>query len=160
MRLSIRAIGRMKSGPESEMFDRFLGRARATGRTVGISDVTLREFAESRAANAAQRRDEEAGLLLGSLPGDCRLVALDEKGKDESSTAIAAMIGARLADATPEIAFAIGGPDGHGSELLRRASLVLRFGHATWPHRLVRIMLAEQVYRATTILSGHPYHRE
>lgn len=160
MRLRICAIGRMKSGPESELLDRYLARARATGKSVGIGEIAVREFAESRAPGADQRRADEAGQLLSALPGDAWLVALDEHGKDESSAALAALFEARLADATPEIAFAIGGPDGHGEAIAQRANRVLRFGRATWPHRLVRVMLAEQIYRAATILSGHPYHRE
>lgn len=160
MRLRISAIGRMKSGPETDLFDRYLDRARAAGRSLGIGDIAVRELAESRAASADRRREDEAGLLLGSVGADACLVALDEHGRDQPSAGLASFIGDRLADGTAEIAFLIGGPDGHGSAVRRQAALVIAFGRATWPHRLVRVMLAEQLYRATTILTGHPYHRE
>ena len=160
MRLRLCAIGRMKSGPESELLERYLDRARATGRTLGIGEIAIREFAESRAARTEQRRGEEGDLLLASISGNAHVIALDEHGRDDTSAALATLIEAKLADGTPELAFLIGGPDGHGPQIRQRTGLMLAFGRATWPHRLVRVMLAEQLYRAMTILSGHPYHRE
>lgn len=160
MRLRICAVGRMKSGPETELLDRYVERARKAGRALGITRIEIREIPESRAASADRRRAEEADALVAAVPAGALVIALDERGRDNDSQALAGLIEARLADATPEIAFLVGGPDGHGDGIASRAAMVIRFGKATWPHQLVRIMLAEQLYRAVTILSGHPYHRE
>ena len=160
MRLVIGAVGRMKAGPETVLLERYCDRARKAGKAVGIAELAVREIAESRAQKAAQRRDEEAAGLVASLAPDALIVCLDEHGRDQPSEKLARMIEQRLGDATPEIAFLIGGPDGHGKAVRERAAMTLAFGAATWPHQLVRVMLAEQLYRAVTILSGHPYHRD
>src|SRR5690606_32907438 len=115
------------------------------------------EIAESAAATAALRREDEALGLLAALPAGAAVVALDEQGEGLGSEALARFI-ARRADAGT-VAFLIGGPDGHGKAVLDRAERSIAFGRATWPHRLVRAMLAEQVYRSVTILLNHPYHR-
>lgn len=158
MLVTIAAVGRMKAGPEREIFDRFLDRATAAGRNVGMT-VTVREFPESRAGTATLRKDQEAAAILEALPPASALVALDETGKGMDSRAFAGRIAQWRDDAT-DVAFAIGGADGHGSAVLGRAAMRLAFGAMTWPHQLVRLMLAEQLYRAVTILSGHPYHRD
>ena len=160
MRLTLRAVGRMKSGPERELLDRYIDRAGKAGRAIGITDISIIETAESRAGNTATRRDEEAAALMANLQPAACLICLDERGRDQTSAELSQIIQARLDDGTPEIAFAIGGPDGHGEEIRNKAALVLRFGKSTWPHQLVRVMTAEQIYRAITILTGHPYHRE
>jgi len=149
----------MKAGPETDLLQRYLERARATGRALGVSEIVSSELPESRAPQVARRCDEEAAAMLSAVHGSAFVIALDENGRDETSEGLAKLIATRLADATPEIAFAIGGPDGHGPAVRRRAALSLAFGRATWPHQLVRVMLAEQLYRAMTILAGHPYHR-
>jgi 23S rRNA (pseudouridine1915-N3)-methyltransferase len=117
------------------------------------------EFAESRAGSAEARKDEEARTLIAALPEGVRVV-LDEHGKSISSQAFATQLGRWRDDGRPAVSFVIGGADGHGREMLQTAGLTLSFSPLTWPHQMVRIMLAEQLYRATTILSGHPYHRE
>jgi 23S rRNA (pseudouridine1915-N3)-methyltransferase len=158
MLITIAAVGRLKAGPEREIFDRFLDRATAAGRNVGIA-VSVREFPESRAATAALRKDQEASAILAALPTGAALVALDEAGKGLDSRAFAGRI-AQWRDAATDIVFVIGGADGHGPAVVGRAAMRLAFGAMTWPHQLVRLMLAEQLYRAVTILSGHPYHRD
>ncbi|MEZ5880552.1 MAG: 23S rRNA (pseudouridine(1915)-N(3))-methyltransferase RlmH [Nitratireductor sp.] len=160
MRLKILSIGKMKKGPEGELLERYVGRANKAGRQLGIQEIAVGEWTESRAGTAVQRKTEEAVQLLGNLRPGAVLIALDENGSDITSEAIARLIETSLADGVPEICLAIGGPDGHGGELLKRADMTWRFGRATWPHQLVRIMAAEQLYRAITILCGHPYHRE
>lgn len=150
----------MKNGPERELLERYCSRATKAGRQLGIQEVAVNEWAESRAGTATQRKSEEATLLLNCLQPGALLIALDETGKDTTSEAIAGLIETSLADGVPEICIAIGGPDGHGSKLLEQAGMVWRFGRVTWPHQMVRIMAAEQLYRATTILCGHPYHRQ
>ncbi|MCG6859490.1 MAG: 23S rRNA (pseudouridine(1915)-N(3))-methyltransferase RlmH [Salaquimonas sp.] len=159
MRLAIGAVGRMKAGPETELLERYSDRARKAGKAVGITELAIREIAESRAAKVQARRDEEAANLLKNLAPEAFIVCLDESGRALGSEALSRLVQSRLDDGTSEIGFLIGGPDGHGGAVRQRASLTLAFGSATWPHQLVRVMLAEQLYRAVTILTGHPYHR-
>jgi 23S rRNA (pseudouridine1915-N3)-methyltransferase len=156
MLMTIAAVGKLKAGPERELYDRYVERAAAAGRSLGLT-FTTREFAESRAATAPARKDQEAETLLG-VGG--MTVALDERGKTLDSRAFAERIARWRDDGAGGLTFAIGGPDGHGPALLQKSALRLAFGPMTWPHQLARIMLAEQLYRAVTILSGHPYHRD
>lgn len=159
MRISIFAIGRMKQGPERELVERYLDRCGKSGKSLGLSRFDVREWDESRAARAEERKSEEARHILTALAPGAVLVALDERGRSPSSPDFAERLGAWRDAGRPEAVYAIGGPDGHGDDIRARADLVLSFGAMTWPHQLVRLMLAEQIYRATTILSGHPYHR-
>lgn len=158
MKLTILAVGRMKAGAERELYERYARRADAAGRKLGLT-LDIREFTEARDADATRRKDREAELMLAALAPDAILIALDEGGKPVTSPAFAERLGTWRDDGRPEVALAIGGPDGHGAALLDRADLKLAFGAMTWPHQLVRVMLAEQLYRAVAILSGHPYHR-
>lgn len=159
MRFTLSCIGRMKSGADKDLFDRYVERARKTGRGLGITDVSLREMPESRAQRAGDRKSEEAKALLQSLSPGARLVVLDETGKNLTSPAFSNKLETWKNEGVPEVAFAIGGADGHGSEVIDRADLKLALGAMTWPHQIARILLAEQIYRAMTIQSGHPYHR-
>ena len=149
----------MKQGPERELVARYLDRARASGKPLAFTGFDVLEFTESRAGSADARKDDEARQLIAALPEGVRVV-LDEHGKSIPSQAFATQLGRWRDDGRPAVSFVIGGADGHGRELLQGADLTLSFSPLTWPHQLVRIMLAEQLYRATTILSGHPYHRE
>jgi len=160
MRITIHAVGRMKSGPETDLVTRYLDRASKAGRHLGISAFSIREIGESRRASSDARKDEEAVALIAAIGPTASVVALDEHGEDIPSAAFSALLRSTLDAGFPELCLLVGGPDGHGAASLARASRALRFGKMTWPHQLVRIMLAEQVYRAITILSGHPYHRE
>jgi 23S rRNA (pseudouridine1915-N3)-methyltransferase len=159
MRLYLSAIGRLKAGPERDICARYLERAQAASRGVGLTGVEMREADESRARRPEDRKAEEAGALIQTIPAGARLVVLDERGKAMGSEAFAADVGAARDGGAAGYALLIGGPDGVDPALRARASLVLAFGAMTWPHQLVRIMAAEQIYRAITILSGHPYHR-
>ncbi len=159
MQMTIAAIGRMKAGPERELAERYVGRVDKAGRRLGLS-ISVREFAESRAGSAAERKDQEATALLAALPPGAVLVALDESGKNLDSRAFAGRLSGWRDDGVAALVFAIGGADGLGPALLETARLRLALGAMTWPHQLVRLMLAEQIYRAVTILSGHPYHRD
>ncbi len=159
MRLSILAIGQMKKGPDAALCDDYLHRLGHQGRSIGISDVRLKEFAESKHPNAPDRKAEESDRMTAAVPGQARIVALSERGRQMSSKEFAAFLQNMLDDAVPELAFMIGGPDGHHPALEEQAYLHLSFGEMTWPHRLARVMLSEQIYRAVTILTNHPYHR-
>jgi 23S rRNA (pseudouridine1915-N3)-methyltransferase len=158
MKINIAAVGRLKRGPEREITERLLGRATVAGRKAGLAFAS-REVSESRAESVRTRKDQEAAALLAMVPEKAVLVALDEGGKTIDSRTFAAKIAEWRDRGVADIVFAIGGPDGHGEALLERSHFRLAFGTMTWPHQLVRTMLAEQLYRAITILLGHPYHR-
>ena len=158
MRLSIVAVGRMKAGPEREMVARYLDHATGTGKPLALTGFDVIELTESRASSSASRKSDEAKQLQTAIPEGI-FVALDERGKSIGSEAFAAQIGRWRDDGRPAISFVIGGADGLDPGFVKNADLVLSFSPLTWPHQLVRIMLAEQLYRTTTILSGHPYHR-
>ncbi len=159
MKLVLASVGRLKAGPERELFDRYLKRAKAIGAGVGISALELREFEESRARTVDERRAAEARALREAAGRGAYLCALDERGASISSAAWAAEIG-RARDAGVAVyVVAIGGPDGLDGEIRSAARTTIAFGALTWPHQLVRMMAAEQIYRCFTILAGHPYHR-
>ena len=159
MHVSIYAVGRMKAGPERELVSRFLDRFAKAGPSVGLDFAGLTEIPESRAASADERRREESQKLLSRRDGAAALVLLDERGRNIASEEFAHALAGHAESGRKSLILAIGGPDGHDAALREQADLVLSFGKFTWPHQLVRVMLAEQLYRAATILSGHPYHR-
>ena len=158
MRLTIAAVGRMKAGPERELVARYLDRATGGGKSLALTGFDVIELTESRASSSASRKADEAKQLRAALPEGI-VVALDERGKAISSQAFAGHIGRWRDDGRPAVSFVIGGADGLDPALVKDTALVLSFSPMVWPHQLVRIMLAEQLYRTTTILSGHPYHR-
>ena len=158
MRMTIAAVGRMKSGPERDLVARYLERATSGGKPLALTGFDVIELTESRAGSAMSRKADEAKGLRAALPEGI-VVALDERGKGIGSEAFATQIGRWRDDGRPAASFVIGGADGLDPEFVKSADLVLSFSPMVWPHQLVRIMLAEQLYRTTTILSGHPYHR-
>jgi 23S rRNA (pseudouridine1915-N3)-methyltransferase len=158
MRITIAAIGRMKNGPERELVARYLERAQGSGKPLALTGFDVIELSESRAGSAAARKAEEAKGLRAALP-DGITVMLDERGKSLTSDGFATQLARWRDDGRPAVSFVIGGADGIDPDYVRGADLSLSFSPMVWPHQLVRIMLAEQLYRATTILSGHPYHR-
>jgi 23S rRNA (pseudouridine1915-N3)-methyltransferase len=159
MRVIVAAVGRLKQGPETELSERYRKRAAQTGRQAGWRDVEIIEIRESRAAEASKRMLEESIALANIIPDGAAAVLLDENGDSLGSAAFAAKLaGWRGADRSA-VVFMIGGADGLAASLRDKAAARLSFGTATWPHQLVRVMLLEQVYRAATILTGHPYHR-
>lgn len=159
MKLAVHAVGRMKAGPERELADHYFDRFAKSGPALGLEFAGVTETAESRATSPGVRRRDEARKLLAFLNEGSALILLDERGRNIASQDIAAYIGAFRDAGRRSVVMSIGGPDGHNADLRERADLVICFGAATWPHQLVRVMLAEQLYRAATILSGHPYHR-
>jgi 23S rRNA (pseudouridine1915-N3)-methyltransferase len=151
MRLTIVAVGRHKTGPLKALQEFYAERIRWP--------LTIREVEERRKLPPAELKAREGELILGALPKDAELIALDGRGKTLSSTDLADRL-ARWRDADASLAFAIGGADGLADAVLDQARLVLSLGAMTWPHLLVRGMLLEQLYRAQQILAGHPYHLE
>jgi 23S rRNA (pseudouridine1915-N3)-methyltransferase len=159
MQMTIAAIGRMKAGPERDLAERYIDRVNKAGRRLGLS-LTVREFPESRAATPAGRKAQEAAAVLGALPPGAVLVALDEGGRNLDSRSFATRVSGWRDGGAGDLAFVIGGADGLGDGVLTAAELRLALSTMTWPHQLVRLMLAEQLYRTVTILTGHPYHRD
>lgn len=151
MRIFIAAVGRARAGGARTLYEEYISRL--------PWQVTLREIEEKRKLPPPELKAAEAELLLAKLPDGAAAVALDEGGKTFSSRAFAKRIGS-WRDEGRDLAFLIGGADGLGTEALRRADLTLSLGPMTWPHLLVRVLLAEQLYRASSILAGHPYHRD
>lgn len=159
MRIMVIAVGRLKQGPERELADRYATRFDDAGRKLGFRGLEVRELPESRARDTATRIVEEAAAIAALMPEKSVLVALDEHGESIDSSAFARHLGRWRDESIANAIFVIGGADGLSPELQRKAKLRLAFGKATWPHQLVRVLLLEQIYRAATILAGHPYHR-
>jgi 23S rRNA (pseudouridine1915-N3)-methyltransferase len=157
MRIIVAAVGRLKQGPETELSARYRKRAAQTGRHLGLRDVEVIEIRESRAGDPGKRMIEESIALANIIPQNAAVVVLDSRGESLDSGALAAQLGKWRENGRPAAVFLIGGADGLAANLGEKARL--SFGKATWPHQLVRVMLLEQIYRATTILTGHPYHR-
>lgn len=157
--LTLVCVGRAKAGAERDLSVRYLDRARLAGRSLGLM-VEVRELGESRARRPLDRKAEEAEAIReasGGRPG--QLVAFDETGRSVDSDALARLVRTALDDGVGALAFVIGGPDGLDQSVRDAATHVVALGAMTWPHQLARIMVAEQIYRIVTILSGHPYHR-
>ena len=163
MRLLVIAVGRLKQGPERELAERYRKRFDDIGRKLGFRGLEIHEIAESRARDAATRMAEEAAAILAATPENSVLVSLDERGENIDTNRFAAQLSKWRDQAAANIVFIIGGADGLSPELGAngqfKGQLKLAFGAATWPHQMVRVMLLEQLYRAATILAGHPYHR-
>ena len=145
MAVTVHAVGRLKRGPETELVERYTKRLKRL-------KTTVRELPE-RAS-----KDQEGDALLASIPASAFVLALDEHGEDLPSVKFARLLGDQL-DRGRDLAFIIGGADGLTDAVKQRADVLLRFGRMTWPHQIVRGLLFEQIYRAETILLGHPYHR-
>lgn len=152
MRVTIAAVGRDRSGPTRDLFEEYCRRCPWPIRLLEISSRTV--------GPSERRRAEEAERLSGAVPPGAALIALDESGRALTSRAFATKVAGWQRQGRSELTFLVGGPDGLDPTLIERADLVLALGRMTWPHRLVRVLLAEQLYRAATILAGHPYHRD
>lgn len=162
MDVLIAAIGRVKGAdarsPEAQLIDRYVKRADGLARSVGLRGVRVEDRAESRAKSVEARKREE-GETLRSFSRDAFRVALDERGGDRTSEGWVDLVRDARDGGAQNLVFLLGGPDGHDQAVLREADVTLSLGRATWPHLLARALVAEQVYRALTILAGHPYHR-
>ena len=159
MRLLVAAVGRLKQGPERELAASYSKRVSASGKPLGWRPIEAIEIRESRAQDAERRRTEELIALANVIPDGAIVVVLDQRGENLDSAALSALLRQWRAEDRAAVCFIIGGADGLAPSLIERGRVRLAFGAATWPHQLVRIMLLEQLYRAGTILAGHPYHR-
>mgnify|MGYP000862980659 CR=1 FL=1 len=151
MKLWLAAVGRARGGPARDLFDEYAGRL--------TWPFTLREVEVKKRLSSDELKRQEADLLLAAVPAGATIVALDERGRMLDSPAFAHKIGQWRDSGVGDLAFLIGGADGHGEAVRQRADVLMAFGPMTWPHMLVRGMLTEQLYRAQQILAGHPYHR-
>jgi len=153
MKVQISAVGKAKgNGPEKSLFEHYIKRLKWA--------FSLKEVEEKKNLSTPQRMENEAELLLQTIPHGAKIIVLDERGKGLSSVELAEKISSWQDDGVSDLVFAIGGADGHHDKIRDKADLLLAFGKLTWPHMLVRAMLAEQIYRVQTIIEGHPYHRE
>ena len=159
MRILIVAIGRLKQGPERELAERYRERFDDIGRKLGFRGLEIYEIPESRARDAAARIAEEAAAISALIPDKSAIIALDERGETIDSPAFARHLGRWRDESVPNAVFLIGGADGLDLQLKTRADLLLRVSSLTLPHAMVRVLLAEQLYRAWTITQNHPYHR-
>ena len=159
MRIAISAIGKLKDAEERAIVARYAKRFNGAGKSLGLGPIDIREFPESRAAGADERKRDEAARLIKDIGAGDTTVVLEPTGKSLTSEAFSAFIRDTRDGGSKSCIFLIGGPDGHGEAALASASLKLSLGALTLPHGLARVVLVEQLYRAATILSGHPYHR-
>jgi len=159
MRVLIAAVGRLKQGPERDLFEHYIARADTAGRKLGISPITVVEVPESRGPSPAARMAAEAMVMLGKIPVSHKLVCLDREGEQLGSADFARALCEFRDKGETGVAFLLGGAEGLAPEALVRADKRVSLGPMTLPHGLARIVLAEQLYRAATILAGHPYHR-
>lgn len=155
MRLTIASVGRAGAGPEAELAKTYLDRAEAAGRGIALAPVGLIEIDDRKAKTQRQQGER----LLERVGDGAIAIALDERGKTRKSPDFANQIARWRDEGRPEAVFLIGGADGHDPAVRERADMLLSFGPMVWPHMLVRVMLAEQIYRAISILTGSPYHR-
>lgn len=156
MRVHLCAVGRIRSGPERALVDDYLKRFDRSGRALGLGPAAEHEVEDRRGGG----REAEAELLARAVPAGALLAVLDERGRVMSSPEFAGVLGGWRDAGRSDVAFVIGGADGIAPALRARAEFALSFGQMVWPHMLVRVMLAEQLYRAASILAGAPYHRE
>lgn len=155
MRVHICAVGRLRKGPERDLYDDYLTRFDRTGRALALGPAQLIEVEDKKGGGMPA----EAALLERAIPTGSLICVMDERGKLQSSPQFAQTLGNWRDQGRQDVAFVIGGADGIDSSLRDRADASLSFGKMVWPHMLVRVMLAEQLYRAASILSGGPYHR-
>ena len=152
MRVSILAVGKLRQGPERALLDKYRKRL---SWPLEVKEVEVKGSLKGAALTRA-----EGERLLALVPAGARLVALDERGKALSSRVFANLLAGWQDQGQADVAFVIGGADGLSDEVRSRADRMIAFGPATWPHLLARVMLAEQLYRAASIIAGHPYHRD
>ena len=163
MRLAVIAVGRLKDGPERDLCERYRERGLALGRGIGLSGPDIVEIAEGRGRRPDERKREDAQAILAQFsaakaqPG--LIIALDERGRQLGSEAFASRLATARDSGTGHASLIIGGADGLSEEIRDRADITLAFGALTIPHQIVRALVLEQLYRAMTIISGHPYHR-
>lgn len=160
MKIEVIAVGKLKAGPERELVARYAERLKGIGRAIAFDGPRLVEIGESQARRDLDRKTEEAQAIAAHVPEAYRAVLFDERGTSLDSAGFARILGEWRDSGAPGVSFVIGGADGLDPSLRERAALVIGFGKMTMPHQIIRALVLEQLYRAATILAGHPYHRE
>lgn len=160
MNLHLIAIGKLKKGGQAELSADYAERIRKSAPQARLKSLRIHEIDEARASSAAERKRREATAVANAIPAGATIIALDETGKSVASRKLAADMSRHRDNGIADLAFVIGGPDGLDPDFVKSAHQTLAFGQSTWPHQLVRVMLLEQIYRAITILTNHPYHRD
>jgi 23S rRNA (pseudouridine1915-N3)-methyltransferase len=155
MRVQICAVGRLRKGPERDLYDDYLTRFDRSGRALALGPAKLIEVEDKKGGGIGA----EAALLERAVPDGALICTMDERGKVMTSPEFARLLGTWRDQGRQDVAFVIGGADGIDPALRAKADASLSFGKMVWPHMLVRVMLAEQLYRAASILAGGPYHR-
>lgn len=155
MRVHIVAVGRLRAGPERDLIDDYLKRFDRTGRALALGPANIIEVEDKKNAGMGA----EAALLEKAIPNGALICIMDERGKVMTSPQFADQLGGWRDQGRQDVAFVIGGADGLDPAFRARADAALSFGKMVWPHMLVRVMLSEQLYRASSILAGSPYHR-
>jgi 23S rRNA (pseudouridine1915-N3)-methyltransferase len=153
------AIGKLKSGPEKLLAEDYASRIEAFGKKAGIKSLKISDWAESQRADVALRIGDEESQLWSAVPTSAHVIVLDERGKSTTSEQFSASLRKVMDRGVSDVVFMIGGPDGHSAATREKANELMALGPMTWPHRLLRIMLLEQIYRSVTIMLNHPYHR-
>jgi 23S rRNA (pseudouridine1915-N3)-methyltransferase len=159
MRLLVLAVGHARGTSEGALAEDYIGRARAFGKRLGFSAIAVEEVAVSKLREAKSRIAEEGERLAARVPPGAHAIFLDARGKGMTSEDFSEMLAAMRDAGARDLVFLIGGPDGLDPGASVKSSRSLAFGPQIWPHLMVRAMLSEQIYRALTILGGHPYHR-
>lgn len=159
MRLVIAAVGKLKEAADRDLCERYAKRFSQTGRAIGLGPLEFIELMEARQQTAEGRKNDEADRILKVAGKADLMIALDVSGRQMTSEAFAGFLTKERDSGAKQAVFLIGGPDGHGPAALAQAKLRLSLSEMTLPHGLARVVLAEQLYRAATILAGHPYHR-
>ena len=159
MRITLVCVGRAKAAAEQALCDTFLKRARDAGRKLGFSQIELVIVETSHAPSAQARMVQEAERLNRRIPSSAHRIVLDERANSLGSAAFAGHLAALRDSGVRDLIFIVGGPDGLAPNFREDVKEHLSLGPQTWPHLLVRAMLAEQIFRGLSILSGHPYHR-
>ena len=160
MKIKLIAVGRLKPGPEADLIKDYQRRFDGLSGTLGFARLEIRELELKKRIDGPERKRLEGDLILGEIPQGAHVIALDERGKTETSKSFAARLAAQRDEGVRDLVLVIGGADGLSDAVRARADQLLGFSPLTWPHMLVRVMLTEQLYRALSILANHPYHRE
>lgn len=160
MKIKLIAVGRLKPGPEADLIKDYSRRLEGLAPALGFGRFQIRELELKKRLEGPERKRLEGELILADIPGGAFVIALDERGKQETSKGFADRLAAKRDEGVRECVLVIGGADGLSDEVRARADRLLSFSPMTWPHMLVRVMATEQIYRALSILAKHPYHRE
>ena len=160
MQVTLFSVGKLKKNRTLELFEEYNKGLHGNLKLIGVHNYCIKEIPQSKESTAALRSEQEGKKLLSLVDNTTRLILLDERGENLTSREFASYLKKSIDDGVSNIIFSIGGTDGFCPQVRSRADKLISFGKLTWAHQLARIMLVEQLYRATTIILNHPYHRD